>query len=53
VLQELDSRLDIYACEALRQWKFKPSLQAGVPIDIQAEISIPFYFRPASLSRTR
>jgi TonB family protein len=53
VLQKLDPRLDSYACEALRQWKFKPCRQNGEPIDIQAEITIPFYFRPLDLARKR
>jgi TonB family protein len=53
VLQKLDSRLDSYASDALRQWKFKPSRQNGEPIDIQAEITIPFYFRSMELARTR
>ncbi len=53
VLQKLDSRLDSYACDALRQWKFKPSRQNGEPVDIQAEITIPFYFRFMDFARTR
>ncbi len=53
ILQKLDSRLDSYACDAIRQWKFKPSRQNGDPIDIQAEITIPFYFRSMDLARTR
>lgn len=43
VLQELDARLDISARDALLGWKFKPSTKDGEPIDIQAEVSIPFY----------
>ena len=45
VIRKLDPRLDIGARDALIRWKFKPSLKDGVPVDIQTEVSIPFYFR--------
>jgi TonB family protein len=43
VLHKLDARLDMSARDALLGWKFKPSTKDGTPIDIQAEVSIPFY----------
>jgi len=45
LVRKLDSRLELSAREALVAWKFRPSQKNGHPIDIQAEITIPFYFR--------
>jgi len=45
LIRKLDSRLELSAKEALIAWKFKPSQKNGQPVDIQAEITIPFYFR--------
>ena len=45
VIRKLDSRLDLSAREALLNWKFKPSRRNGTAVDIQMEVSIPFYFR--------
>ena len=45
VIRKLDGRLDQSAREALLDWKFKPSQRNGIAVDIQMEISIPFYFR--------
>ena len=45
VIRKLDSRLDASAREALLGWKFRPSQRNGIAVDIQMEISIPFYFR--------
>jgi TonB family protein len=45
IIQKLDPRLDVSARDALIGWKFKPSLKNGQPVEIQAEITIPFYFR--------
>jgi TonB family protein len=49
IVRKLDPRLDLSAREALLQWKFKPSQKNGHPVDIQAEITIPFNFRRDSL----
>lgn len=49
VIRKLDDRLDLSACEALLNWKFKPSERNGIAVDIQMEISIPFYFRREAL----
>ena len=43
ILQKLDPRPDVSARDALLGWKFKPSTKDGDPVDIQAEVSIPFY----------
>jgi TonB family protein len=45
VIRKLDNRLDLSAREALLSWKFKPSQKNGIAVDIQMEVSIPFYFR--------
>jgi len=45
IIRKLDPRLDLSARDALICWKFKPSLKNGQPVEIQAEITIPFYFR--------
>jgi TonB family protein len=45
VIRKVDSRLDLSAREALLNWKFKPSERNGIAVDIQMEVSIPFYFR--------
>ena len=49
LIRKLDSRLDLSAKEALLQWRFKPGQKGGRPVDIQAEISVPFYFRKGFL----
>jgi protein TonB len=45
VVRKLDPRLDQSAREALLNWRFKASQRRGVTVDIQMEVSIPFYFR--------
>jgi len=45
VIRKVDSRLDLSARDALLNWKFKPSERNGIAVDIQMEVSIPFYFR--------
>jgi TonB family protein len=49
IVRKLDPRLDLSAREALLQWRFKPSQKNGRPVDIQAEITIPFNFRRDSV----
>jgi TonB family protein len=49
VIRKVDSRLDLSAREALLNWKFKPSERNGIAVDIQMEVSIPFYFRKEGL----
>ena len=47
VIRRLDPRLDINAREALLRWRFKPSMKDGIAVDIQTEVTIPFYYRLA------
>ncbi len=48
VMRSLDPRLDREAEKALAQWKFRPGTRAGVPVDIEAVVHIPFnYASPA------
>ena len=49
VIRKLDNRLDLSAREALLNWRFKPSERNGIAVDIQMEVSIPFYFRKDGL----
>ena len=45
VVRKLEPTLDKNSVEALSRWKFRPGTRAGVPIDIEAVIHIPFRFR--------
>ena len=49
VIRKLDNRLDASARDALLSWRFRPSQRNGIPVDIQMEVSIPFYFRNEGL----
>jgi protein TonB len=49
VIRKVDNRLDLSAREALLNWRFKPSERNGIAVDIQMEVSIPFYFRKDGL----
>ena len=49
VIRKLDNRLDVSARDALLSWRFRPSQRNGIPVDIQMEVSIPFYFRNEGL----
>jgi TonB family protein len=42
VLHSLDPRLDQRAINALLKWHFQPALRAGVPVDLEAVVEIPF-----------
>ena len=46
VLSGLDPRLDTNAMTALRKWEFEPARRAGVPVDVDIVIEIPFRLRP-------
>lgn len=49
VMRRLDPQLDRDAATALAQWKFRPGTRAGVPVDIEAVVHIPFnYDTPAN-----
>ena len=45
IVRKLDPQLDKYSTDALARWKFRPGTRAGVPIDIEAVVHIPFRFR--------
>lgn len=42
VVRGLDKRLDQNAVEAFRHWEFLPAKKAGVPVDLEAVVFIPF-----------
>ncbi len=44
-MRSLDPRLDKNAMAALARWKFLPGKRAGVPVDIEAVVRIPFEFK--------
>ena len=45
LVRGIDPQLDANAKSALSQWKFRPALKAGVPIDLEAIVHIPFKIR--------
>ncbi len=45
LVRGIDPQLDANAKSALSQWKFRPALKAGVPVDLQAIVHIPFKIR--------
>jgi TonB family protein len=45
VLEGFDERLNENARKALLQWRFRPGTRAGVPIDIEAVVRVPFKVR--------
>jgi TonB family protein len=45
VMRSLDPQLDKNAIEALARWKFLPGRRAGVPVDLEAVIRIPFEYK--------
>ena len=45
LVRDLDPRLDKSAMQAFAQWKFRPGSRAGVPVDIEAVIHVPFEYR--------
>ena len=47
VVKGLDPVLDKNAIEALSQWKFRPGMRGGVPVDLEAVVYIPFRYRNA------
>jgi TonB family protein len=44
VMRSLEPQLDSDAAMALSQWKFRPGTRAGVPVDIEAVVHIPFNY---------
>jgi len=45
LMRSLDPRLDKSAMAALARWKFLPGRRAGVPVDLEAVIHIPFEYK--------
>jgi TonB family protein len=39
----IDEQLDENAMEALSQWKFRPALKQGAPVELEAIVHIPFH----------
>jgi outer membrane biosynthesis protein TonB len=39
----IDEVLDADAMEALSQWKFRPALRQGEPVELEAIVHIPFH----------
>ena len=39
----LDEQLDANAMDALSQWKFRPALRQGSPVELEAIVHIPFH----------
>jgi TonB family protein len=45
VVRGVEPQLDANAKSALSQWKFRPAIKAGVPVDLEAIVHIPFKIR--------
>jgi TonB family protein len=39
----VDEQLDANAMQALSQWKFRPATKAGIPVELEAIVHIPFH----------
>jgi TonB family protein len=44
IVRELDPELDRNAIDALGKWIFEPARRAGVPVDVEAVIHVPFSY---------
>ncbi len=44
IVRGLDPQLDRNAIEAFGQWKFQPGTRAGVPVDLEAVVHVPFTY---------
>jgi len=44
IVHELDPQLDRNAIDALEKWTFEPATRAGVPVDVEAVIHVPFSY---------
>ncbi len=45
VVRGLDPELDRNAIAALAQWKFRPGMRGGVPVDLETVVHIPFNYK--------
>jgi len=44
IVHDLDPQLDRNAIDALEKWTFEPATRAGVPVDVEAVIHVPFSY---------
>ena len=44
IVHDLDPQLDRNAIDALEKWTFEPATRAGVPVDVEAVIHVPFTY---------
>jgi len=44
IVRDLDPQLDRNAIDALEKWVFEPATRAGVPVDVEAVIHVPFSY---------
>jgi len=44
IVRSLEPQLDRNAINALVKWKFHPAARAGVPVDLEAVIHVPFVY---------
>jgi protein TonB len=45
LVRGIDEQLDANAMNALSQWKFRPALRQGEPVELEAIVHIPFHAR--------
>ena len=45
LVRGVDPELDRCAIDALAQWKFRPGTRAGVPVDLEAVVHVPFLYK--------
>jgi TonB family protein len=43
VLRSVDDRIDLFAAQAVAQWKFEPATKNGAPVEVEATFQIPFH----------
>ncbi len=43
LVRGIDEQLDANAMNALSQWKFRPAMRQGTPIELEAIVHIPFH----------
>jgi TonB family protein len=46
LVRGLDDRLNESALEALAKWEFGPAMRAGIPVDVEVLVEIPFRLAP-------
>jgi len=43
LVRGIDEQLDANAMNALSQWKFRPAMRQGTPVELEAIVHIPFH----------